>query len=840
VFLFIFMVPALWACSDDPIRNTIKTPMPDEGLPDLAVPDGAISDLAAPDQAGPDLLAPDQAVPDLPPPDQAIPDLPVPDIAAPDQAIPDMLPLDVMPWDDVMPWPDVMPQPDMGKDSAASDGPVYLDGAGPDAAPACKLTVQKTLTFVNGVASTSGEIKSTDKVSQVGMTASGCTKKATPGAEHLYTVTLKANTKYTVLVTHSTSYDAAVYVFSACGQPQGSCVLGRDANAHAIGFETGNLTTTTGGKYYIGVDSLYAAAGNPLGYGTYSLAIMETSTAIPPHDVCAKIQQPLTIPAGKTELTHAGDTSLAKDDVNLSPTSCTKNTTAGPDLFYKLNVTAGHKYVVTLDGAGWNESLYLFSNCANVAGTCSPYMGSDASTSAPEQAHFYAKTSGAFYIGVDGRAAADKGLFTLHIKAIPLEQHNTCANAKALTFTGTKAKVSSSTDLAVDTLDLTSSGCTGKSTQGPDLFYSAPLSGNLLYKVSLTPAAGYDAALYILSKCGTSSCVVGADAGVAGEEEVIVFKPPATGTYIIGVDTRIKGTSTAARGKFTLTVDRFSPLYGETCTKPLPLLMIPPWTKVQTSGNTTGYTNTLNIGGFKHGGATAPSTGGNDMFFTLPVTKNYYYAAIVKPKISGFTPVTFALTNCSSPATSFLGWGSSAGSAKAGSFAFKAAASGVVLVGVDGLSSGQKGSFTLDLWQGLLAANDTCAKAKAVTLVSGKATVSGSKFAATSSLSKCGSSLLAASDLFYKFTPVKGKTYKFTFKPTGNNGYFGVWDGAHACDPTKVATQCGAAGGYIMVTNGSSGTKTFKSTSGDIYFVVDGASAAYDVYDFTVAIEQVP
>ena len=138
------------------------------------------------------------------------------------------------------------------------------------------------------------------------------------------------------------------------------------------------------------------------------------------------------------------------------------------------------------------------------------------------------------------------------------------------------------------------------------------------------------------------------------------------------------------------------------------------------------------------------------------------------------------------------------------------------------------------------AANDTCATAKVVTLVSGKATVTDSKkINASNTMSACGSTTgLTATDLFYKFTPVIGKKYKITFAPKGTGGRYGVWDGNHGCDATKIVTACGVLGSTYV----SSGTdsKTITSTAGDIYFVADGLGTYYDVYDFSFTIEQLP
>ena len=127
-----------------------------------------------------------------------------------------------------------------------------------------------------------------------------------------------------------------------------------------------------------------------------------------------------------------------------------------------------------------------------------------------------------------------------------------------------------------------------------------------------------------------------------------------------------------------------------------------------------------------------------------------------------------------------------------------------------------------------------------VTLTAGKATVTDFKVDVTSALAKCGTTTLPAEDLWYKFTPTTGKTYKITFKPKGPGGRFGVWDGNHGCVAAAVETACGMLGsGYVS--GGDTGSLTITSTSGDIYLVADGISASlYDAYTYTFEIEELP
>jgi len=344
--------------------------------------------------------------------------------------------------------------------------------------------------------------------------------------------------------------------------------------------------------------------------------------------------------------------------------------------------------------------LYLFTGCANVAGTCGTGMGADDWSSSSEEISFKPTTTGTYYIGVSGNSSTDYGSFTLTIDEFATITNDTCATATALTLTSGKGSANGHNVGATDTVNLTSSGCTSDVTPGGDIFHKVTLTAGKNYKFQVTPASGFNQAIYLLSDCTapTTKCVVGADSEYSGDTESFTYKPTTTGTYYIGVDSSYTAGASYSEGAYTLSVEEFIP-----------------------------------------------------------------------------------------------------------------------------------------------AANDSCQTAQVVTLTAGKATVTGSKKAdATNQMLTCGSDTLAASDLFYKLTPVSGKQYKITFKPLGSGGRFAVWDGNHNCVQASMSTECGKLGSSF-VSGSSSDSLTITSTSGDIYFIADGlSSGTYDIYDFSFEVEQLP
>ena len=931
ITLSLMLLPTLWACSDD---TEGTDPPKDQGVVDQKV-------------TKPDKKVPDQKV--------AKPDKKVPDqkVTKPDQKI----------------------TTDKGADGATADGPVtkdgsseggivYKDGALPDktitpdsSTSSCSLNVKKTLTMANGIAQVGGEILETDKVNQVSMSSTACTKTTTPGADHLYAVNLKAGTKYTVYLAHDTGYNSAFYVFTNCSKPVTSCLVGSDVNYGSDGYEKGTFTAKKTGTHYIGVDTNYSVGGSTFGYGTYKLGIM-ASTMTPANNTCAKAQK-LAFPAGSSKIWKVSDTSNAKNNSNLTTAGCTKYASAGPDLFYKLTVKAGAKYTITLNGGGWNESLYVFTDCAKIASTCGTGMGDDSSTSSPESVSFTAKTATTYYIAVDGRKATDKGpfglviekvekptndtcataktvtlasgkasvkgdtvmatntynlastgctkydtegadvfykvaltkgktyrfsvtpdssyssfnpalyllskcaktacvkgadtssytsaekftykatatgnyyivvdsrekstssyatgKFTLSVAEVIVPANNTCAKAKTLTFTSGKASGSGDTTDATNTIKLASTGCTGKDTEGPDLFYNVKLKANQAYKVTVTPASGYDVAAYILNACATSGCVKGADAGSSSTAETLIYTPTTAGTYTIGVDTSYAATSSYATGSFTIAVEEFTPIKGDTCKNPIAMT----WAsgKATASGDTTKAVNSLSFS--SSSGCTDTMGKGPDMFYRLAVTAGKTYQVKMTP--TSWDGAVYVFTNCAKPLNSCLGGSDNGYTSGAETVTFTAKNTGKVLIGVDAYSTTGKGKFTLEAKTVTVPANNTCTGAKALTFTSGKAKVTGDTSLATntvkitSSTGSCTGVAVLGSDLWYKLSAKAGKKYSITVTPSTSPSYNVAYMVLPACATTGAKCITGADSGY----SGTKESGTFTpSTTGDYYIVI--------------------
>lgn len=668
--------------------------------------------------------------------------------------------------------------------------------------------------------------------------STSCVKNTAPGGDLFYTVDLVKGKAYRVQVDPSSSYNVSVYVFTSCTKIEATCVAGADT-AYSGSAEKLLFTAPATGTYFIGVDSQYKA-GTSLSYGTFDITVTEAST--PKNDVCTGASA-MTFKAGVAKA--SGDTTDATDKANFtSSSSCAASKAPGGDLFYSLSLTKGKTYRVKVTpSSSYNVGAYVFTSCTGVAATCIAGADSNYSGSA-ETFLFTAASTGTHYIGIDSQYAVgstlSSGTFTLAVTEVIAPANNTCAGAAPkLVFKGGSVTAKGDTTNASDTVKFSSStSCAGTTAPGPDVFFSVDLSSKKNYKIEVKPESGYDPAIYLFTSCTQpqATCLAGTNKGYTGTTEKFTVTPASSATHYIGVDS----SSSSKVGKFTLTIKEFVAATNGMCAKPhgipLPCAAI--------VGDTEGVKDEY-AGAIKCGGSSALD--GPQIYYQVEMKAKQMYRLALSPTFSAYLYV-FPKKDCGTAADINKACGSggttgallgSVSSGSTGNMFFQATTAGTYLVAVDSTSPSNAGTFMLAVSEYVPAPKDTCQTAKKITLVSGKATVTDKKTSsATNQLKKCGSTTLGATDLFYKFTPVTGKTYKITFKPKGSSGgRFAAWDGSHNCASGAVTTACGVIGSKY-VTGGSSDTISITAKTGDIYFVADGLGSTYDVYDFTFEIAQ--
>lgn len=185
-----------------------------------------------------------------------------------------------------------------------------------------------------------------------------------------------------------------------------------DPQAQRLGVIKIETATATGDDITVGYNSPYDgmslvlvqdADGQPglLDYFDISIGIPPA----PANDSCATAEA-VSLQGGSASIT--GDSRSANDTVTEGVCSG-YIFDAGPDVFYSLPLAAGDNIDITLDGTDFNESLYLFTDCSDVAGS----TVASSNESSPEHINYDVPAGGTYYIGVD--ACGGGGSFTLDI-----------------------------------------------------------------------------------------------------------------------------------------------------------------------------------------------------------------------------------------------------------------------------------------------------------------------------------------------------------------------------------------------------------------------------------------
>jgi hypothetical protein len=484
--------------------------------PGAPAPDAAASDLAAPDI-------------ELPPKIDLRPDLPDarPD-AAPDAAI------------------DAHPG-EAGADLPATDAP------GPPPNDTCPNATPVSL--VGGKATVVSDLAGAQDTVSMPAGSCGATLYGTAGPDLFYELQVTAGKVYHVSL--DAKFDGALYAFTDCNDPAGTCLAGNDDKFTDHLAFAATVTETV----IIGVDTTSPPAP---GASSFTLHLYENQA--PANDTCATAT-PIALVGGTATL--AGDTCPASDWTGKQLLTCLPVgpwPTSGQDVFYALTPTAGKGYALSFSTKPYPGQigilLYVFTSCADVAGSC--ITGND--PNGTMTAHFVAASSSTHFVAVDATGFGSWcAAFSLEVQEYTPPTNDLCAQPQPLVWSGKQASASGDTSLAQN--DLQGVSCGGfLPLDWPQLYYTVLLTGGHSYHVTLAPDAGFDAAVYAVPS--STACTAGAvdtacqaafaDQQGAGTPENLALTPATGGEWIIAVDSA-SSLSTYAWGTFTLTVEDTSP-----------------------------------------------------------------------------------------------------------------------------------------------------------------------------------------------------------------------------------------------------------------------------------------
>jgi hypothetical protein len=102
-------------------------------------------------------------------------------------------------------------------------------------------------------------------------------------------------------------------------------------------------------------------------------------------------------------------------------------------------------------------------------------------------------------------------------------------------------------------------GCNGIFTgvAGPDVFYEIPVGPANNFAITVTPSAGYDTSIYLLSTCGdgtTCAMGLGADDNPEGQPETITVNGLTPGTYFLGIDSFYAASDSRGSGTYSVQI----------------------------------------------------------------------------------------------------------------------------------------------------------------------------------------------------------------------------------------------------------------------------------------------
>ena len=676
-----------------------------------------------------------------------------------------------------------------------------------------------------------------------------------------YTVPLKAGVSYRISLA-ANYYYPHFYVFTKCGINPINTDCGSSGKTGVVSDTVNSGQTasklfkpTIGGTYYIAVDGRY-----PQYTGSFTLTVEEYTP--PTNDVCSKAQK-ITLVNGKGSV--SGSTTGAKNEYGTS-VGC-KQTTGGqpigmdgPQLYYKVSMTAGNTYDITLAPSYSYAGYYVFraascGSATNINNDCvggsSAHGANDLSiTGSSDTMKFTPTLSGDYVIAVDGRRPQDHGAFTLSVAEFKKATNTTCVNAQTIGLVGGKATVTGDTTGVANEFG-TAIRCGLQSyyaQDGSQLYYKMFMSGAKQYRITLSPNF-YNARVYIWrntcvatsinADCGSSGKTGDISSSITnGSSGQIYFKPPAGGTYHIAVDST--STSSYYVGTFSMSIEEYTPPTNGTCAKAKALAFT--GAKMTVTGDTTGQTN--EFGTQINCGQTSTQYifDGKQLYYTLPLVAGQSYKFVLTS--GAYHGMYIWGAGCYASSIN-AGCGSGGKTGAAAWFAtnsspqtiiFKAPTTATYHVAVDNTYStgtyGAGGTFSYTVEKYVPPQNYNCKGAKQITLSStGTTTVTGDTTGMTNEFGtaiNCGNlnNAMPGNQAYYKVNLTAGKSYAIAMTPTFYYSMLYVFSLTSGCGISPINVSCASGGktGDVSSSSASTGTKTINftpTTSGAYYIAVD-------------------
>ncbi len=412
---------------------------------------------------------------------------------------------------------------------------------------------------------------------------------------------------------------------------------------------------------------------------------------------------------------------------------------------------------------------------------------------------------------------------------LPGDDH--CVGATALTLAGGEGTVSGTTKGAFNEYGL-AIRCGGATPLvGPQRYHAVQMTQEKIYRLSLTPQ--FEASLYLFSQCGADlinvDCASQGATGVllAGvpraKTRSVLFTAPATGTYLVAVDSAVGGEA----GAYTLGVSELPVPANGRCAAPATVTLSGGQATVK--GSTLGAKNEL---GKQVGCQLGLDFDGPQVYYQVSLSQGTWYRFTLTPSFTAGLYVVSSLAGCTAANLNIDCGGRggtvlplvSAGQSEA--TLFSPLSSGTYLVAVDSLDPSASGDFTLLVEQVLPQAGETCGRASPLVLRGGGATVRGDTSALLNDSGAhlaCGGPALVGHQAYHGVF-LRDRVYEVTLRPAFNAT---LATGSSCLSLPADCASGGLTGGAVRVPAGGTGTLTLDGgAAAHQLIVVDSADTA--------------
>ena len=414
-----------------------------------------------------------------------------------------------------------------------------------------------------------------------------------------------------------------------------------------------------------------------------------------------------------------------------------------------------------------------------------------------------------------------------------------CIGATALTFSGGKASASGTTATASNEYGNAIRCGETAALSGPQRYYKIPMTKGTTYRLELSPQ--FTAAFYLFTDCSkniiNTDCTSGGATGLfsgaaaAGSTTTATFTAPATGSFRLAVD-----STGATGGTFKLTVTQLStPTHG-TCLSAKSLTLVSG--KVSLKGTTLGSKNENSK---QIGCGLGVDFDGPQVYYSVSLQSATWYRFSLSPDFPASLYVFNSAGTCKA-ANIEADCGGISGTVlplvskgTTGATAFRPLSSGTYLVAVDALDPKAWGDFGLAIESFTPPGNMTCSKATALTLVGGKASVTGTTAGLLNDLGAhvtCGTGPPLVAPQAYYTVALEQKSYQLALKAP----FAAVAAVGSSC--LTMAADCGSSGlsgTFLKVVPKVTGTMLFTPLKAGTYTVAvdgttQGAKGAFELW----------